>query len=66
MPTWPTCSESPPTRAVKSVTYLREFQCEVSRVTEAIEAAGAQICYFHPYSTDLHPVEMAFARLKAF
>jgi transposase len=30
-----------------------------------IEAAGAQLLYLPPYSPDLNPIEMAFAKLKA-
>ncbi len=35
-------------------------------VHAAIEAAGAQIRFLPPYSPDLNPIEMAFAKLKAF
>ena len=31
----------------------------------AIEAAGARLMYLPPYSPDLNPIEMAFAKLKA-
>jgi transposase len=31
----------------------------------AIEAAGARLLYLPPYSPDLNPIEMAFAKLKA-
>jgi transposase len=31
----------------------------------AINAAGAQLLYLPPYSPDLNPIEMAFAKLKA-
>ena len=31
----------------------------------AIEAAGASLFYLPPYSPDLNPIEMAFAKLKA-
>ena len=34
-------------------------------VREAIEAAGAQLVYLPPYSPDLNPIELAFAKLKA-
>lgn len=30
-----------------------------------IDAVGAQLLYLPPYSPDLNPIEMAFARLKA-
>ena len=32
---------------------------------EAIEAAGARVVYLPPYSPDLNPIELAFAKLKA-
>lgn len=31
-----------------------------------IEAAGACLRYLPPYSPDFNPIEMAFAKLKAF
>lgn len=34
-------------------------------VRAAIEAAGAQLRFLPPYSPDLNPIEMAFAKLKA-
>jgi transposase len=34
-------------------------------VREAIEAAGATLRYLPPYSPDLNPIELAFAKLKA-
>jgi transposase len=34
-------------------------------VRSIIEAAGAQLCYLPPYSPDLNPIELAFAKLKA-
>lgn len=39
---------------------------KVSGVREAIEAAGASLLYLPPYSPDFNPIEMAFAKLKAF
>ena len=38
---------------------------KVVGVREAIEAAGAQLLYLPPYSPDLNPIEMAFAKLKS-
>ena len=35
-------------------------------VGAAIAAAGAQIRFLPPYSPDFNPIEMAFAKLKAF
>jgi len=34
-------------------------------VRDAIEAAGASICFLPPYSPDLNPIELMFAKLKA-
>jgi len=34
-------------------------------VRQIIEAAGARLLYLPPYSPDLNPIEMAFAKLKA-
>ena len=38
---------------------------KVKGVREAIEAAGADLLYLPPYSPDLNPIELAFAKLKA-
>lgn len=35
------------------------------RVREAIEGAGCRLLYLPPYSPDLNPIELAFAKLKA-
>jgi transposase len=35
-------------------------------VRSSIEAAGARLLYLPPYSPDFNPIEMAFAKLKAF
>jgi transposase len=34
------------------------------RVRELVEAAGASVVYLPPYSPDLNPIELAFAKLK--
>jgi transposase len=36
-----------------------------AQVRIALTAAGAQLMYLPPYSPDLNPIEMAFAKLKA-
>lgn len=36
-----------------------------SQIRVAIEAVGARLMYLPPYSPDLNPIEMAFAKLKA-
>ena len=36
-----------------------------SVITAAIERRGAQMLYLPPYSPDLNPIELAFAKLKA-
>jgi transposase len=38
---------------------------KVAGVRTAIEAAGAELRYLPPYSPDLNPIELAFAKLKA-
>ena len=38
---------------------------KVAGVGEAIEAAGATLRYLPPYSPDLNPIELLFAKLKA-
>jgi transposase len=35
-------------------------------VRRVIEAAGAQLRFLPPYSPDFNPIELAFAKLKAF
>ena len=37
---------------------------KVAGVREAIEAVGAKLVYLPPYSPDLNPIELAFAKLK--
>jgi transposase len=37
----------------------------IAQVRALIEAAGAILLYLPPYSPDLNPIEMAFAKLKA-
>ncbi len=37
---------------------------KVDGVQAAIEARGAKLLYLPPYSPDLNPIEMAFAKLK--
>ena len=38
---------------------------KVQGVRRAIRAAGAELLYLPPYSPDLNPIEMLFAKLKA-
>ena len=38
---------------------------KVAGVRERIEAVGARLLYLPPYSPDLNPIELAFAKLKA-
>ena len=37
---------------------------KVAGVREAIEAVGARLLYLPPYSPDLNPIELAFAKFK--
>lgn len=39
---------------------------KVTGVREAVEAAGARLLYLPPYSPDFNPIELAFAKLKAW
>ena len=38
---------------------------KIDGVRQAIEDRGARLLYLPPYSPDLNPIEMAFAKLKA-
>jgi transposase len=38
---------------------------KVAGVRQAIEACGAHLLYLPPYSPDLNPIELLFAKLKA-
>jgi transposase len=38
---------------------------KVAGVREAIEAAGATVCYLPPYLPDLNPIEQLFSKFKA-
>lgn len=42
---------------------LSSYKC--AGVREAIEAVGARLVYLPPYSPDLNPIELAFAKLKS-
>jgi transposase len=37
---------------------------KVRGVREAIESAGAEVCYLPPYSPDLNPIETVFSKFK--
>lgn len=39
---------------------------KVAGVREAIEGRGASLLYLPPYSPDLNPIELAFAKFKAY
>jgi len=48
------------------VVVLDNLSCHgVDGVREAIEGAGCAVLYLPPYSPDLNPIELAFAKLKA-
>lgn len=47
------------------VVIMDNLSCHKAKgVKEAIEAAGAMLLYLPPYSPDLNPIEMIFAKLK--
>jgi transposase len=55
-----------PTLTVGDVVNLDNLSShKVAGVREAIEAVGARVCYLPPYSPDLNPIELAFAKIKA-
>ena len=39
---------------------------KVTGVVEAIESAGAKLCYLPPYSPDLNPIEKLWSKVKAW
>ncbi len=57
----------------KTTTFTCGLRCDglvalsshkVAGVREAIEAVGATLIYLPPYSPDLNPIELAFAKFK--
>ena len=55
-----------PTLRPGDVVVMDNLACHKrAGVKQAIEAAGAQLRYLPPYSPDLNPIELAFAKLKA-
>ena len=56
-----------PTLAVGDIVIMDNLPAhKVTGVHEAIEAAGAELLYLPPYSADFNPIELAFAKFKAF
>ncbi len=39
---------------------------KVQRIEKAIEKVGARVVYLSPYSPDFSPIELCWAKLKAF
>ncbi len=55
-----------PTLAVGDVVVMDNLPSrKIAAVRTLIEAVGADLLYLPPYSPDLNPIEMAFAKLKA-
>jgi transposase len=55
-----------PTLTKDDIVVMDNFSShKVKGVREAIEAAGATVRYLPPYSPDLNPIELLFAKLKA-
>ena len=59
-PSWPTWSKSWCPRSVQGAVH------EQPEVHTAIAAAGARLRFLPPSSPDFNPIELAFAKLKAF
>ena len=56
-----------PTLRPGDIVILDNLSChKVAGVKDAIAAAGAMLLYLPPYSPDLNPIEMAFAKFKEF
>jgi hypothetical protein len=52
--------------AIQDAPSIDELLADIGNADAiAIEAAGAWLLYLPPYSPDLNPIEMAFAKLKA-
>jgi|TARA_B100001964_G_C14139229_1_gene556561 transposase len=55
-----------PTLAPSDIVVMDNLPAhKVVGIGEAIAARGAQLFYLPPYSPDMNPIEMAFAKLKA-
>jgi transposase len=55
-----------PSLAPGDVVVMDNLSCHKRvRVRELIEGAGCRLLYLPPYSPDLNPIELAFAKLKA-
>lgn len=55
-----------PTLSSGEIVHLDNLAChKVPGIKEAIERVGAIVCYLPPYSPDLNPIELAFAKIKA-
>jgi transposase len=55
-----------PTLRPGDVVVLDNLACHKrARVPKLIEEAGCTVRYLPPYSPDLNPIELAFAKLKA-
>jgi transposase len=55
-----------PTLAPGDIVIMDNLRAhKVAGVREAIEAAGATLLYLPPYSPDLNPIELFFAKVKA-
>lgn len=55
-----------PTLAAGDIVVMDNLSShKVAGIRQAIEATGASLLYLPPYSPDLNPIEMLFAKLKA-
>jgi transposase len=55
-----------PTLAPGGIVVLDNLPAhKIAAVRDALAGAGAQVFYLPPYSPDMNPIELAFAKLKA-
>ena len=61
----PPVSVSPPVPSLQIFGVVGVLARRRADVRRAIEAAGASLRHFPPYSPDFNPTEQAFSKLKA-
>jgi len=55
-----------PTLHKGDIVVMDNLRChKVRGIQQAIEEAGAHVCYLPPYSPDLNPIEMMWSKIKS-